>query len=304
MLILHHYSMSPFSEKIRLMCGYAGVEWLSVTTTESPPRPHLEQLAGGYRRIPVAQDGADVFCDSRLIAAEIAELANDTSLNPFSADEATRELAARYEGELFWAAVTSIPPSRILRKLFSELSIGHAFRFLKDRAGVAKSARTKPVARGEAVPLYQSHLETVEQHLEGSGDFLAGAAPAHLDFAAYHTLWFKRVVGGQPMPGGLPRVSVWYERMTAIGHGEHHAGSPEDAFAAARDASPRPVPDAMQSDPRIGSSVSIMPVDYALDATEGLLVGMDAERYILARETEAAGTVHVHLPVSGFELAG
>lgn len=28
--ISHHYSMSPFSEKIRLMLGYAGIDWLSV----------------------------------------------------------------------------------------------------------------------------------------------------------------------------------------------------------------------------------------------------------------------------------
>ena len=304
MLILHHYSMSPFSEKIRLMCGYAGVEWLSVTTTEAPPRPHLEKLAGGYRRIPVAQDGADIFCDSRLIAVEIAGAAGNADLNPYAADAATRELADRYEGELFWAAITSIPPSRILRKLFSELTIGGAFRFLKDRAGVAKNARLKPMARKEAVPLYQAHLENLERHLTDSGDFLAGSAPAHLDFAAYHTLWFKRVVGGQPMPGGLPQVATWYERMSAIGHGSHHVGSVEDALAAARDNTPRPVPEAMRADPRVGRTISIMPGDYALDATEGVVVGIDDERCILARETEGAGKVHVHLPVAGFEISG
>ena len=304
MLILHHYSMSPFSEKIRLMCGYAGVEWLSVTTTEAPPRPHLEKLAGGYRRIPVAQDGADIFCDSRLIAVEIAGAAGNADLNPYAADAATRELADRYEGELFWAAITSIPPSRILRKLFSELTIGGAFRFLKDRAGVAKNARLKPMARKEAVPLYQAHLENLERHLTDSGDFLAGSAPAHLDFAAYHTLWFKRVVGGQPMPGGLPQVATWYERMSAIGHGSHHVGSVEDAFAAARDNTPRPVPEAMSADPRVGRTISIMPGDYALDATEGVVVGIDDERCILARETEGAGKVHVNLPVAGFEISG
>lgn len=304
MLILHHYSMSPFSEKIRLMCGYAGIEWLSVTTTEAPPRPHLEKLAGGYRRIPVAQTGADVFCDSRLIAAEIARAANNADLNPFVADPDVRELAGRYEGELFWAAVTSIPPSRILRKLFSQLTIGGAFRFLKDRAGVARNARLKPISRKEAVPLYQAHLEDLEQRLAGSGDFLGGSAPVHLDFAAYHTLWFKHVVGGQPIPGGLPQVALWYERMSAIGHGSHHAGSVEDAFAAARDNAPRPVPGSMTADSRIGREVSIMPGDYALDATEGVLVGIDNERYILARETEKTGTVHVHLPVSGFEISG
>jgi hypothetical protein len=160
------------------------------------------------------------------------------------------------------------------------------------------------MARKEAVPLYQAHLENLERHLTDSGDFLAGSAPAHLDFAAYHTLWFKRVVGGQPMPGGLPQVATWYERMSAIGHGSHHVGSVEDAFAAARDNTPRPVPEAMSADPRVGRTISIMPGDYALDATEGVLVGIDDERCILARETEGAGKVHVHLPVAGFEISG
>ena len=303
MLVFHHYPMSPFSEKIRLMCGYTGAEWLSLITTESPPRPHLETIAGGYRRIPVAQFGADVICDSRLIAAEISTLAGDDTLNPFEAPADIRSLADSYESELFWAAITSIPPSKILRKLFSELSIGHAFRFLKDRAGIAKHARSKPMGRAEAVPLYQSHLEAVESRLAESGDFLGGTRPSHLDFAAYHTLWFKCVVGSQPMPPGLPLVSAWYERLTAIGHGTSHSGSVEDALAAARDASPRAIPASMKDDPRIGQSVSIQPADYALDATEGTLEGVDAQRYILSRETSELGTVHVHLPVAGFEIA-
>ena len=302
MLVFHHYPMSPFSEKIRLMCGYTGVEWLSVMTTESPPRPHLEVIAGGYRRIPVAQLGADIICDSRLIAAEIAALVGDDTLNPFSAADDIQNLVQRYEGELFWAAITSIPPSRILRKLFSELSIGHAVRFLKDRAGVAKNARMKPMARAQAVPLYQSHLESVEQRLADSGDFLDGSRPSHLDFAAYHTLWFICAVGGQSMPGGLPQVAAWYDRMTALGHGTQHAGSIEDALAAARDAEPRAVPDTMSGDSRIGQRVSIQPADYALDATEGTLVGVSAQRYVVARETDDLGTVHVHLPVDGFEI--
>jgi glutathione S-transferase len=32
MLILHHYSLSPFSEKIRLMLGYAGMPWQSLAS--------------------------------------------------------------------------------------------------------------------------------------------------------------------------------------------------------------------------------------------------------------------------------
>jgi len=34
-LILHHYTLSPFSEKARAMLGYAGLQWQSVTVAES-----------------------------------------------------------------------------------------------------------------------------------------------------------------------------------------------------------------------------------------------------------------------------
>ncbi len=55
--ILHQYPTSPFSEKIRLMLGYAGIDWLSVQVREMPPRPLLEPLAavhvqGGGHRVP------------------------------------------------------------------------------------------------------------------------------------------------------------------------------------------------------------------------------------------------------------
>ncbi|MFN2361014.1 MAG: glutathione S-transferase N-terminal domain-containing protein, partial [Marinobacter sp.] len=42
--ILYHYAMSPFSEKIRVMLGYAGLSWQSVTVKEMPPRPVLSIL--------------------------------------------------------------------------------------------------------------------------------------------------------------------------------------------------------------------------------------------------------------------
>jgi len=79
-LILHHYPMSPFSQKTRSMLGYANLPWQSVITREMLPRPHLQTLAGGYRKIPVAQIGADIFCDSHSIASEIARLSDKPEL--------------------------------------------------------------------------------------------------------------------------------------------------------------------------------------------------------------------------------
>jgi hypothetical protein len=90
--------------------------------------------------------------------------------------------------------------------------------------------------------------------------------------------------------------------MSAYGHGFPVTISREDAFAAARDQLPRPVPSADTVDALIGTAVAVSPDDYALDAVQGVLVGSSDERWIVARETAEFGLLHVHFPRAGFEL--
>ena len=299
-MILHHYSMSPFSEKIRLMFGYTGLEWQSLPSPEMPPRPGLDPLTGGYRRIPVAQIGADIYCDTRLIADEIAGLANNPALSPQSADADTRACLDRWEGPIFWACIFSIPARLILTQLVRNIGFRGALRFLRDRIGVGRQAQIEIPSPKQAAPQFRAHIEELEQRL---GDrFLLGDQPGIADFCAYHTLWFQREVGGLPAPEGVPAVAAWYLRMEGIGHGKHREISPSEAFAVARDSEPRPVDDDSTHDPDIGASVTIAPDDYALDAVRGTLVGCSRDRYILARDTEEFGCLHVHFPRRGFAL--
>lgn len=302
MFILHHYSMSPFSEKLRLMFGYAGVPWQSLPSPEMPPRPNVDPLSGGYRRIPIAQVGADVFCDSRLISAEIARESGKPSLDPGNASDADRAYAARLEGDVFWAAVLSMGPGRSIRQLLRNVGLWKTLRFIKDRAAVGRSARVALPSASRAVDMFAEHLQEMEQHLQA--DFLSGdSTPSHLDFAAYHTLWFQRVVGEVPMSLTLPRVEAWYARMLAFGHGAVDEITRQQAFDAAAKGVPRELPADYTRDSRLGTSVTITPDDYALDGVQGTLVGSSADRWIVARETGQFGLVHVHFPRLGFELA-
>ena len=75
--ILHHYPASLFSEKVRTLFGYLDIEWQSVTIPPIMPRPHLMPLSGGYRRTPILQIGADVYCDTQIICRKLAALAGD-----------------------------------------------------------------------------------------------------------------------------------------------------------------------------------------------------------------------------------
>src|SRR5260370_6575883 len=72
-LILHHYDFSSFSEKVRLVLGMKGIEWRSVSIPSTLPKPDYMPLTGGYRRAPALQIGADIYCDSVRIIAELEE---------------------------------------------------------------------------------------------------------------------------------------------------------------------------------------------------------------------------------------
>ena len=78
-IILHHYAVSSFSEKIRKLFALKQLAWHGVEQPIIAPKPDLTPLTGGYRRIPVLQLGADVYCDTALIARVLETVAPEPS---------------------------------------------------------------------------------------------------------------------------------------------------------------------------------------------------------------------------------
>src|SRR5437763_4519077 len=62
-IILHHYEISPYSEKVRIGLGLKGLAWGSVEIPVIMPKPDLTALTGGYRKTPVFESAADEFVD-------------------------------------------------------------------------------------------------------------------------------------------------------------------------------------------------------------------------------------------------
>jgi glutathione S-transferase len=81
-VVLHHFDESPFSEKIRLIFGLKKITWSSVRMSRIMPRPDLMPLTGGYRRTPVMQIGADIYCDTQRIIRELEYRFPQPSLFP------------------------------------------------------------------------------------------------------------------------------------------------------------------------------------------------------------------------------
>src|SRR5260370_7754814 len=81
-LLLHHFATSPFSEKVSGAFGIKQRTWRSVQIPSIMPKPDLMPLTGGYRRTPVLQVGADIYCDTQLIMLELEKRASQPPLLP------------------------------------------------------------------------------------------------------------------------------------------------------------------------------------------------------------------------------
>src|SRR3546814_44850 len=100
-LILHHYPTSPFAEKARLMLGFKQPSWRSVMIPPVMPKPDLTALTGGYRRTPVLQVGADIYCDTALIARRLEAEKTTPALFPEGQEFTAATLAQWADAVLF-----------------------------------------------------------------------------------------------------------------------------------------------------------------------------------------------------------
>ena len=299
-MILHHYPMSPFSEKVRAMLGYAGLDWQSVRVPEMPPRKKLDPLTGGYRKIPVAQTGADIFCDTRIICAEIADKAGKPELAMEHCSPEAQDFIHETDLDAFFALVLSADGKVLLKKLWKDTSTWHVLKFMRDRIKMGRTGAVKPPSPATAKKIVRAHLERMEEMLQS--DFLFGDTPNNADFAAYHGLWFIRDLSGSSYVSRFPKVDAWLDRLKAFGHGHATDISAEDALAAARHADPRPLPASSGSDKLLGKKVSVAPTDYGQVQVAGILMASTDTRYILRREVPRIGTVHVHFPKQDYMI--
>lgn len=299
-LILHHYALSPYAEKLRAMLGRADLAWRSCVTTAAPPRPSVETLVGGYRRIPVAQRGADVFCDSRVVAEEIALVSGRPELDPGAMDDTERAWVAHAEGKVFFASILAAGGPALRRKASVHLTLGDGLRLAVDRIRLGLVATTPAPRLGEVGAIVRSQLERVEARL--GRDYLFGDAPRYADYATYHSLWFYGDLGEKPAMTRYPRTVAWMGRLRGFGHGGRSEIAADEALAIARDARPRPLPSSTHDEPRLGRRVSIAPSDYAHVPTSGVLVAATGNRLVLRREDPRVGEVHVHFPRDGYTV--
>jgi glutathione S-transferase len=298
--ILHHHDPSPFAEKIRLVFGCKRLAWHSVQLPMVMPRPGLMPLTGGYRKVPVLQLGADVYCDTRLIAVELERRHPAPALFPGSVAGLALALAAWSDGGFFAPGAglsmglnrAAIPPEVIedRKRFFTFMDFG---RLESDLPHLFTQ--------------FRAQLDLVEQMLADGRSWLLGDGPTFADIDAYFPVWMARGNIG-PAAGLLapfPKLRAWEDRMRAIGHGARRDIDANEALAVARACAPAPPGEVVEDELglRRGARVIVTPDDYGRIPVEGELVTLTMREVALRRVTPETGEVVVHFPRLGYRVA-
>jgi len=282
------------------MLGYTELNWQSVQAPLAPPRPSLDPLVGGYRRIPVAQIGADIFCDTSIIAEEISLLSGRRELSPFELKKEDQSYYRYLENQAFYAAIGSVPVFGLIKALLKQIPLGKIPGYLKDKKHLFEGSSVTKPSRTKAIQEWKTHLSTLNERLQDN--FLHGNSPGILDFAAYPMIWFRLKMDGPKMIAPFPQLEGWVGRMQKIGHGQFEEIEDSEAIEAARVSIPVMRGQSVTGSAFLGQAVRITPKDYGLISTDGILTAEEPHRWIIAKETEAASRIQIHFPKNGYNF--
>jgi glutathione S-transferase len=298
-IILHHFDQSPFSEKIRLIFGLKNIAWTSVRISRIMPRPDLMPLTGGYRRTPVMQIGADIFCDTQCIMRELERRFPAPSLLP-----------AGYDGLAWGSAMWTDRPffQNTVNLVFGMLADKVPADFIEDREKL-RGAKFDVAAMKAAIPQmrdqFRAHLAWIDTQLGDERTWISGETPSLCDVDAYMNLWYLRnsLENSDEMFAEFDHARAWAGRLRAVGHGSRTELSSAEALEIAARAAPETEELHDPNDPngrKVGDKVEVMPDDYGKVRVAGEVVALSPQHIAIRRHDPRAGAVVVHFPRAGF----
>ena len=298
-LILHEYEMSPFSEKMRKVLGFKGLTYHAVEQPNIAPKPALTPLTGGYRRIPVLQIGAHIYCDTALMVRELERRFPEPCLTPPHLLGAAEIIADWADHRLF--SMSAMPTVIALAELLPP-------EFFEDRAKMSPGFKAE--GAGAMLPHFESQMLLAMSNLDSqlrATPFLLGENPTLADMSVYHVLNFSSAA---PVFGNgiaaRPALNEWLEKMRGMESGDATPMEASVALEIARATHPDMTPpDDVVEDPALpaDAQVTIQADDYGQEVTQGKVVWTRDNELAVLRHDADLGDILVHYPKQGYRIS-
>ncbi len=287
------------------MLGFKQLAWRSVLIPPVMPKPDVVALTGGYRKTPILQIGADVYCDTALIARVLEARQPQPTLYPAdrtagrAAGAVGRRHAVRRCGQLGDAAGGR------------GRDPGHAAA--RGAEGLCRRPRRDPRRHAprptlaDATAQLKQHLSAIAAQLQQGGPWLFGAAPSIADFS----VGALPVVHPPGAAGGRPAGRLSADRSLAR-PAVRHRSSPRHPAEQRRGAGRAP-PGATTHAPALvepgqgfeaGQAVTVAATDYGIDPVAGTLVGLSRDEVGAAPHRRARRHGARALPALRFPAQG
>lgn len=298
-IILHNYEASPFAEKARRIMGLKGLAWRSVEVPMVMPKPDLTPLTGGYRKIPVLQIGADVYCDTHLIARELERRFPVPSLFPQGDTGIAYGIGAWSDHAFFDSILTIVMSSAENWETRMREDRQALFSEADWEGAKSKLAHAKTQIRAQGA--------LINSQLADGRSFLYGEHPGFVDLQASHMFWFclRNFPEAEAFFDGFDPLLAWEARVAGLGHGNMTPMASGDAIDVARASESVTEPWIDPADataPPLGSRVAVSPDDYGKEPAEGELLLYGPERIAIRVEHERTGSIVIHFPRLGFRV--
>lgn len=299
-IILHHFDQSPFSEKIRKIFGFKGIRWHSVIVSRIAPKPDLIPLTGGYRRTPNMQIGADIYCDTRMIALELERRFPTPTLFPDDARGMAQALSM-WSDRVFFPNTVSF--------IFGSLNESVPRSFIEDRSklrGMPFDVKAMHAMLPQLRDQFRAHLSWIDAQLADGREWLFKKFSL-ADVNAYMNIWYVRAHGdmGDTILAQFTKLLQWEKRMHDLGHGERVNISAVEALQIAASTEPQSPVFGDPDDPngrKPGDFVNITPDDQGKISVSGEIVSLSAQHIAIRRRDERVGNIIVHFPRAGFQI--
>ena len=198
-----------------MVFGLKKIAWTSVQISRIMPRPDLMPMTGGYRRTPVMQIGADIYCDTQCIMRELERRFPEPTLFP----DGIRGPGLGHgdvDGQAFFQSTVNL--------VFGSLADKVPQEFIADREKL-RGAKFDVAAMTAAIPQmrdqFRAHLQWIEAQLGDGRSWMCGEHVSLCDVNAYMNVWYVRgnLPASTTMLAEFPATRAWEARMRAIGHG-------------------------------------------------------------------------------------
>ncbi|MEM7423120.1 MAG: glutathione S-transferase family protein, partial [Pseudomonadota bacterium] len=262
-------------------------------------------LTGGYRRTPVMQIGADIFCDSQCILREIERRHPEPTFFPGGANGMAWGVSRWTDTELFTLAVKVILGA-------AGDALDPAFAADRGRLYLGPDWAEGLKAANAELPHLAAQLRAnfgwMDERLATGRAFMLGDRPGLPDVLVWHVVWFirGRWADGPAFISQFDALSAWEDRVAALGQGTSTALDATSAIDIARTSTIETELFSEPLDPQglaPGMSVSVCPdVDGGEQDVHGTIQAASRDSVAILRKDERAGEVCVHFPRAGYRV--